>query len=195
MMLAAPVMLSKAPRTPTSSSTQTRKAAVHGGYLIQPSVEAAGRPSVDIRPFLGRVSKRIKVPSGALAAAPVSAETVGAADLPRDRVGLAVLYHSGVHLTAEADGTPFDPPTKLAAASKETTGFADGRKAPFEIEDVDGVAVALQRGGVQTTRISGDITLNAAVEWQENGVTYTLQSDVVDANGLLGMMRSIHQQQ
>jgi hypothetical protein len=171
---------------PTSQS-----AASHGGYRnLTPSEMARGKAPVSIDSVRAKASSAIRMPSPDTAGDAVSIEAIGADQLPRAGVGLAAVFNKGILFTAEPQrDAPLDLQGRLRAPSAP---FTDGRKAPFEIVTVDGMEVAVQRGGHQYSKISGDVAVNAALEWQDGDVVYTMQSDVLSADALLATLRSMY---
>jgi hypothetical protein len=94
-------------------------------------------------------------------------------------------------LTAEPriGEAPLDLQSRLKGPSAP---FSDGRRQAFEIQTIEGFEVGVQRGGYQTSQVRGEIAINAALEWQDGDIVYSMQSDVLSADALIVAMRSMY---
>lgn len=166
----------------------------HGGYyrVVAPLEQARGRSPISLDAVVAQSSPDIKLPSVGTVGQPVSAETIGSTEMSERRgVGASVLFNKGVLLTAEPriGEAPLDLQSRLNAPGAP---FSDGRKQAFEIQTIEGLEVGVQRGGYQTSQVRGEIAVNAALEWQDGDVVYSMQSDVVSVEALIAAMRSMY---
>lgn len=196
--LAAGLLLAILP-TGCDQKRETQVASVRGltHSIVQalPSTEASDKKEIDVRSFVDKAASRILLPKSPLTGPPVEAENWGDGQIPKESVGLRILYSNGVEFAAEPvppGERGLDVEAKQAAAKWQP--YSDNRKTPFEVVSARSNKVAVQRGGTQQGPVHGimsDVIVNPALQWQEDEVIYTLRSDTLDADSLLAIMETM----
>jgi len=189
------VCLAAASSSACASKSQTAQQVAPASGGLSAVVSPLDDPDVTgltLEQALTKAHDQIVLPEEATVGAATKVLVDDTPGLSRDEVGLAIGYASGL-------GFYFKPLPPTAQPdfhaqlkdTSDTVKFTDGRKQPFEIVLIDGIEVAAREAGTLSSDISGEIPMEAQVQWCVDEGTYTLRSETLEIGELLSIARDL----
>lgn len=168
--------------TPPASDTPTRVAPMAANFEALQDDQAF--PGMAMSDALLLIAEHVVLPvTDSTVEKVLIDETPG---LSRAERGIAVRYSSGFNFYYKPLPQDTLPDWQKLVNDSDAAPFTDGRAEPFEIVDINGVEVAVQRGGVQELR-RGLVPVGSAASWNDDSGTYILRSDKLPAEQLLSI--------
>ncbi len=164
---------------------------VSGGVGVGDILDDKTEPGIDLATARAQAAEGILIPSSKVLGN-VKRVRLTQAPAPRENVGIAILYDSGVKFFSFADGRDktFE---SLLHKGLGSFPFTDGRKAPYDVVSVGGRKYVVQKGG---TQVAGKLRIEVkpAVVFLVDGIEYQLiaASGGLKASDLLKVAQEIH---
>jgi hypothetical protein len=165
---------------------------VHGAGFVDIFDRGDGSSTMTVAEARSLAAPSIKVPPVS-ATGPVAQVALLSAGQSRAEVGIGILYASGVKFfaTPGADSMGWSP--KSAQANPALLPFKDGRSKPFDVTAINGRDTLIQKGGVQVSKVGGEVPVPPTVAFKTGDVHYELktQDASVTVDTLIAIAKSI----